>query len=243
MGGYLPASESDLSMGRPANNRPGAFPASALLGHERVLYETRPRLLGLHAVLVIVPIPFVLLFVLVVVAGSVQMGFDGATVGGGTFVVLLLLIPVAYAVSDWTRSSYALTDQRVLARRGEAYQSATYDEIQEVTMKPGSSKVIFELTSTAPGQPRGLFASSTRRIVWPATPGAPAVASFAQSATEFYRIRNRQRQLRQDLVLSSMQDKIVCAYCGGLVDVASLSPESPKCPRCSAPIAIAPIGM
>jgi hypothetical protein len=230
-------------MGRPGNNHPGVFPASSLLGHEKVLYETRPGLIGLHGVLVIAPMPFVLLIVLAVVAGLVQMGFQGDLIGGGTFIALILLIPVAYAVSDWRRSSYALTDQRVLSRRGDSYQSATYDEVEEVTMKPGSSKVIFRLTPLAPGQPRGLFSGSGRQILWPATPGAPAVASFAQSASEFYRLRNRQRQLRQDLVVSSMQDKIVCAYCGGLVDVASLSPDGPKCPRCSAPITVAPIGM
>ena len=49
--------------------------------------------------------------------------------------------------------------------------------------------------------------------------------------------------MRQDLIMASMEDKIVCQYCGGFTTLAKLNPDNPRCPRCSAPIVVAPIGI
>jgi hypothetical protein len=240
--GYLPANETDLSRSQPPSNRPGSFPATALLGQEKVIYETRPTLMGQHPVLVIAPLPLIVLFALVGVVGVVEMGWQPDLIGGLGFVEFIFFVPIIYALVSWRQTSYALTDQRVLKRSGESFETATYDDVQGVTMTPKSSKLVFELTPLAPGAASGLFGGRGRKIVWTAVPGAPAVVSFAQSAAMFYRVRNRQRQLRQDFVVASMSDRIVCAFCGGLLDVATLNPENPRCPRCSAPISVASAG-
>jgi len=237
--GYLPASEADLYRSRPGSNRPGAFPPTSLLGAEKVIYEARPRLLALHPILIIAPMPFILLLLLVGIVGVAE-GLPGIAFALGAigFFVFLLLIPVLYAVYSWNRSAYALTDQRVLAAHGDSYDSAPYDQVENVALAPGSSKIVFQLVPL-PGM---LPAQARKRVlVWAAVPGAPGVAAYAKSAARFYSLRLRQRQLRQDLVASSMVHRIVCEYCGGLIDVTTISSDSPKCPRCSAPIRVAPI--
>ncbi len=242
MAGFLPASESDLYRSRPFAEQTGVFPNSALLGQEKILFEARPSLFALHPLLIAVPLPFLFLFTAAGLYDAAAAHWDPLFTSIMAFLLFLIALPILYAVSSWRRRAYALTDQRVLARNGDAFDIATYDDVQDVTMKPGTSKIIFELTPPPPGQAMGLFGPRTRRLIWTAVPGAPSVASFAKSAAAFYRLRNRQRQLRENLVVASMNDRIVCAYCGGLIDVASLSPDNPRCPRCAAPITVAPTG-
>lgn len=244
MSGYLPQSESELQRAQPSSNERGALPSEALLGSEKVIYETHPRILRLHPILFWTPLPFVVLLGLVLVLGVLTEPNGLVISVVGVFVFLLpVASPTIYAIYSARRTTYALTDQRTLTRSGENFVSVTYDQIVAVTAPPKSSKVVFSLRPQdgKTSAPKGRSAPPT--MVWKAVPGAPAVAAYASSATRFYQMRLRQKQLRQDLVTASTEDRIVCQYCGGWILLSSLQPENPRCPRCSAPIVVAPLGM
>jgi hypothetical protein len=238
--GFLPGSEGDLQQAQPGSNQPGVFPREALLGAEKVVYEARPRLFALHPYLIALPLPVIALIALAIVAGFAEGQGGIGLVGGGTFVLLPLLFPVLYAVYDARRSAYAITDQRLIVRSGDDYQSATFDTVRRVTLRTKSSTVDFDLVPPPGGPTGGFLVARKTRMTWKGLRGAAAVASFAQSAVEFYRLRNQQRQLRQNLVVSAMSGKIVCAYCGGMIDLSTVNPDAPRCPRCSAFLTVAP---
>jgi hypothetical protein len=242
--GSLPASEGDLLRSRPGSNRPGVFPPGALLAEEKIVYETRPRLMGLHPALVLAPLPFAFLFGAAIVVGVAQgVGGTGFAIAG-VIVVLLILSPALYGVYDWRRTAYVITDQRVAVRSGDSYETATFEMVRNVSLAPDSSKVVFELLPPPDAPPRAGFRLSRKsRLVWVGLEGAPAVASFGQSAIEYYRLQNQQRLLRQSLVVSSMSNTVVCAYCGALVDLSSGSGSAPRCPKCSAFLTVAPSGL
>jgi hypothetical protein len=240
--GFLPASEGELQRAQPGSNRPGVFPREALLGAEKVVYETRPGLFALHPYLIVLPMPLDILIALAIGVGFAEGQGGVSLAGGGSLILLVLLLPFFYALYDWRRSAYAITDQRVVTRSGDDYQTVTFDTVRSVSLRGKSSTVVFELVPP-PGEPGGGFLAARRtRMTWKGLRGAGAVASYAQSAVEFYRLRNQQRVLRQNLVVSSMSGKIVCAYCGGLIDLSAVDPEAPRCPRCSAFLTVAPTG-
>ncbi len=240
MSGFLPQSETELQRSRPGSNRPGSLPQTALLGAEKVVYEDHPRALSLHPVAFWVTLPiFVFFALLVAVAGSTpQPGGAEETIGLAIFLVVPPGAVLLWAVGSTRSTTYALTDQRVVLRSGSEVVSLPYSEVGEIAVK-GKSKVIISTKSTAASTARGQRSS----MVWRGVRSAPSVVSYAQSATQFYQLRLQQRQIRQDLITSSMEEKILCQYCGGLSPLSKLNPEDPRCPRCTAPIVVAPIGI
>ncbi|MCI4350088.1 MAG: hypothetical protein L3K15_01035 [Thermoplasmata archaeon] len=241
MGGYLPSSEAELERVRPPTSRTGVFPVTALQGGEKVLYETRPKISTGRWVIIFVFGIFVLLFALVV---ATQPQDQGANLGAGIFALFLFALPIFIVLGLWSRVAYAMTDQRVLTRSGSDFQSVSYDQITSVSMTKKSATVVFHLAPPPAGSKTGLLGSSRApTMVWSPVPGAPAVVSFAQSAVAYYRIRNRQRDLRQQVTVASLMDRIVCPYCGARIDIATLSPDNPKCPSCAAPVIVAPMGL
>jgi hypothetical protein len=244
--GFLPASESDLQRASPGASQPGALPGRFLLGGEKVLFEAHPRLLRLHPWAFWVPIPFAFFLALVLGIGFSQAP-GGNAVGIlilGAFLLVLPLVAVSgWAVSSAYQTSYALTDQRVIFRAGDESVAIPYERIVDVESPSGSSRVVFSIRD-GPSLPRSkLLPERSSQVVWKAVPGAPAVASFARSASQFYELRMQQARIRQDLIKASMEDKVFCQYCGGYSLLRQLNVDNPRCPRCSAPIVVAPTGI
>lgn len=238
--GYLPQSESELEHARPVSNIPGALPPESVLYGEKIIYETRPRALSVHPVAIWVSIVFLGFVVLLDVVGGTGNGYGLPTLLTlGLVLGFPELVILAWALGSARRTSYALTDQRVILRKGNDFVSAPYQQISRVDTKPKSSTVVFQL-APAPGSGTP---TPVKPIVWQGVRGAPAVAAYAMSATRYYGLRQQQKMLRQDLVTASMEDKIVCEYCHAYIPIASLNPDHPQCPKCSAPIAVAPLGM
>lgn len=233
----LAGSENDLFLSRPGSNQEGCFPRAALVGDERVLFEARPRLLARHRRIIFASLPFVIFFGLVLAVAVAQFGPNPAALGLFVFLEFLTLIPILYAISSWRATSYALTNKRVLVRAGDDYHTATLDQVREVSVKPGSDTVLFDIVR---GYSPGTGQAQIEQMVWSGTPGAPGVAVFAQRAALFYQIRMKQQRLRDEFVASSMSQRIVCDYCRGLVDLSRVNPADPRCPRCNAPITAGP---
>ncbi len=243
MSGYLPQSESELASARPGSHQPGSLPPEAVLAGEKILYEARPSYRALHPVAFWGAVVVLAFFALVVVGGSLGNGYNlGMAASIGAFVFFPEVIVLAWVVSDARRTTYALTDQRAILRRGDDFTSAPYTDIAQVEAKPRSASVVFTLAPD-PAAPTGYSRGQSRPLVWRAVRGAPAVAAFAMSATRFYSLRQRQKVLRQDIVTASLEDKVVCEYCRAYIPISTLNPNDPRCPRCAAPIAVAPLGM
>jgi len=239
--GYLPRSESELALARPVSNVPGALPPEGVLFSEKIIYETRPRILSIHPIAIWVCVAFLGFVALLAIVGGAGNGYSltviltlGLVLGFPEFVIL------AWAVSSARRTSYALTDQRVILRHGDDFTSAPYHQVGQVFAKRRSSTVVFQLIPPPPGT---AGPASSKPIVWRGVRGAPAVAAFAMSASRFYTLQQQQKMLRQDIVTASLEDKVVCEYCRAYIPIAELNPNNPRCPRCAAPIAVAPLGM
>jgi len=244
--GFLPQSETDLQRTRPGSNTPGALRTNALLGGEKVIYEDHPRALGLHPVLFWAALPVALLFGAVIVVGATTSSGAEVLVLGIFGTVVFVLPPVvvmAYAVSSARRTAYALTDQRVIFQSGDESVSIPYDQLGGVSVRGRSSTIAFEIRTAAAVPRSRLFRGTTPSLLWKAVRNAPAVASYAQSASQYYRLRLQQTQIRQDLIKASLEDKVFCQYCGGFVLLSQLNPKDPRCPRCYAPIVVAPLGV
>jgi hypothetical protein len=243
MAGYLPSSEADLERSRPPTSQLGVFPPTALQGGEKVLYECRPKISTAGWVVIV----FFAFWVLALTAVYTSSGMYWATPVGIFAVLLIALIfasPILFVLARWRGAAYAMTDQRIVARHGSSFESAGYDQVFEVSLKGKSSTVIFRLQPPPAGTPSGLFGPSRNpTMTWTNVAGAPAVVSWAKSAVAYYRIRNRQRELRQQVTVASLMDRIVCPYCGARIDIATLAPDNPKCPSCSAPVIVAPMGL
>lgn len=246
MSGFLPQSEADLQRTLPGSNTPGALARSALLGGEKVIYEDHPRALGLHPVMFWVALPIALFFGAVIAAGVASTSGSEVYVLGVFGTVLLVLPPVAvmvYAVTSPRRTTYALTDQRVILQSGDESVSIPYVQLGNVSVQGRSSRVAFEIKTGSPAPKSRFFGGSTPSLIWKAVRNAPAVAAYAQSASQYYRLRLQQTQIRQDLIKASLEDKVFCQYCGGFVLLSQLNASDPRCPRCYAPIVVAPLGV
>lgn len=248
MSGYLPQSEGELARNLPWSNRANSFPREGILAGEKVVFETKPRRFGLHPVLFWAPIPFLLVITVAVVAGALS-GPPGSQPTGspagyivlGSIVFLLpIAIPSIYAISSASRTAYALTDRRVVLRSGSDYQSLPYDRVARITTTGNSTGVAFQIVPTSPPAPVGTPPRPVEMMHWKAVRGAPAVAAFAASAQQFYALRLRQRQLRQDIATSQLETQIVCQYCGGVTTITRLNATDPRCPRCGAPFVVLP---
>lgn len=243
MAGYLPQSENDLFLARPGSNRANAFPRSALLGDEKVLFEARPSTIALHPIVFWAGVVWAVFFLLVAAAGAISQPAGAAALVGG-FCLVVGLAPVLVVVASGGRTSYAVTDQRIVTRSGDTYDSVPLNRVIGARLGRRSSTVLFDLApDPTEGRRRFLFGGEHPLLEWRAVPGAPGVATFANSAVRFYQIRQRQRQLRDAIVTTSLEDRITCDYCGAVIPLTSLSTDNPRCPRCAAPIIVAPGGI
>jgi hypothetical protein len=240
--GYLPRSENDLFLARPGSNREGAFPRAALLGEEKVVFEARPGLIAFHPALFWFAVVWAVFFALVAAVGAAQIS-GAAGYGAFGLILLILAAPFLVAVGLWSRTSYALTDQRIVARSGDTFDSAPLERVGNLRLGRKSSTIVFELVPDPAGADRGLLGAHRPSLEWDGVPGAPGVASYATSAIRFFQLRQNQKRLRESFVTASMEDRISCEYCGALIPVASLDQGDPKCPRCTAPIRVAPLGV
>ena len=243
MAGYLPRSELELFRSRPGSNQPGVFPPTALLGQEKIVYEARPALRALSPVLFWVGIALLVFFSLIALVGMSSEGVDASGIGALIFLEVLAAIPLLIAVSRWWRTSYAITDQRVVAQRGDTFDSVPLTRVRWVRLGRASSTVVFELIPDANDPRPHTLGPKSPMLEWQGVFGAPGVATYANSAVRYFQIQQRQKQLRDAYVSTALEDRVLCEYCGLMIPVAELSVDNPKCPRCSAPVLVAPLGV
>jgi len=231
-GPTVPKTEAELLTGLPASNRPGAFPRNLLSPGERVLYETRPTFVGLYLGRTIV-LALLLLFMLFI---SIELVTNPA----GWFFVAVLLLLIVYYMEVWQRTAYALTDLRVARVSGlrrSDFLDAAYDQVQNLSLRPGLSGGI-RFDATPPHAPGGVIAGRkySKTINWRALPEPPVVYGYVQRAFALHEHQASQLRLRASLIARLHEDTLPCAYCGGLVDIKTVDFAAPKCPRCGAPL-------
>jgi hypothetical protein len=227
-----PKTEADLLIGLPASNRPGVFPRNLLSPGERVLYETRPNFVGLYLGRTIV----IVLFLLLWLAVSIELVTNPA----GWFFVAVFLLLIVYFVLAWQRTAYALTDLRVVRVSGlrrSDFLDASYDQVQNLALRPGLSGGI-RFDATPPNAPGGMLTGRkyAKTVNWRALPEPPAVYGFVQRAFALHDHQASQVRLRASLIARLHEDTLPCPYCGGLVDIKTVDYAAPKCPRCGAPL-------
>jgi hypothetical protein len=227
----------------PPTNRPDTFPRESLLGDERVIFETRPKMARWQWVCIVWGAFMYLLW------GAVALSLPvvGATAIRIIALVIVVLLagtlfgfPIWIALWVWRRRAYAMTNQRVIAQVGENTESLSWTLVGEVRFEPKRSKVKFLSVPAPPGSVApALESQRVPQIVWLRTPGGAAVAAFGTSAQFYYGLKNRQYELRQRMVIGAEADRIICEYCKNPMRIDELDPASPKCPRCGAPITVA----
>ncbi|HZY91887.1 MAG TPA: PH domain-containing protein [Thermoplasmata archaeon] len=230
----FPQTESELVQRRPGSNQSGVFPRKWLLRDERILYETRPGLWSLYWGRITLFLAFALL--LLVDAMSPEFLYSAAYWG---FEGFLFLVPLGLVVLAWRGRAYALTNRRVLSIEGmfsSAFEYANYDEIQNLTSTQGSTGEIRFDVGSAGGGMRARATGRPKRIRWRAVPNTPEVYNFVQDAFRIEVLTAAKDQEYDALVRQTMEGRMVCEYCGGLIDLAQLNSRSPKCPQCGAPV-------
>lgn len=221
-----------LALNPPAANAPGVFPRELVDADETIVFEARPSLWGMYGGRLLV-FGFWEALLLTAMAGDGQMVSEP---GIAAFLLGLFALPLIWWWMAWRRTRYALTDRRVLSISGvisRDFRAASYDEVQNLRL--AGSAIIFD------GSPTGSRAWSrrsgaVRRIEWRALPYPQQVYDFAQGAFGIRTREARAETLRQQLSARVMEGKVVCAYCGGILDVRSIDPAAPNCPRCGAPV-------
>ena len=230
---------------QPGSNHPGALPREILLGSERVVYEAHPGARRLHPFMFWVPIPIAVFFGIFIVAGALTDGGPNTipVVLVGFFLLVLPFVAVTYrAISLARKTTYGLTDQRVILRVGDDNVSLPYTQVAGVSVS-GKSDVVFSIRPDMAAPISNLLHRNPPSMVWKAVSGATALAAYARSASQYYSLRIQQAQIRQDLVRASIEDKVFCEYCGGFSTLSQIDPNDPRCPRCRAPIVVAPAGI
>ncbi|MDE1822548.1 MAG: hypothetical protein KGI98_17050 [Euryarchaeota archaeon] len=234
-----PPSEADLLLGVPRSNRPGSFRRDILLPTERMIYEHQPGFLGSH--------PFAVGWTGFWTAVFVGLGFLVPVASlffyaiGAGFVLLLFAIPLYYAYFVWRATGYALTDQRAIARKGSNYLGMYWAQIGTVEVAP-RSRVVFAPLPPPPGASLAASREHRRgRMVWKRVPGASEVAAFALATRAFYLARDRERELRQQVVVRATMNTLRCEYCGYGMRVEEILDRPPRCPRCHGPVLVAAV--
>ena len=239
MAGYLPISEASLLRMAPPYQTTGIIPRGELLGNERVIWEGRPALAAWQWVASIWGIFWLVAFVGVGAAQALS-GVGAGLVFAGVFAGFVFAIPLFIALWYWRSASYGMTNQRVLSRQGSKLASLSWTMVGRIRYNPNGSIITFDAISPPGVTP---FAPETLRragVDWPRVPSGPTIVAFASSALYFYGIRNRQIQLRQEMVMGATADRIICAYCKNPMRIEDLDPANPVCPRCGAAIEVAP---
>lgn len=228
----VPKTESTLLLELPSSNDPGVFPRGLLPGGERVLFETRPSLVGLYiGRLVLLGL---LLFV------WINVSLEIVTNPAGWFFVALTLFAIIYYILLWRSTAYALTDLRVIRLSGlrrSNFIDAQYDQVQNLSLEPGFSGGI-KFDATPPRAPSRLLVGRkyAKTVYWNALPEAARVYNFVQKAFALHEHQAHREGLREALLARLRADRFPCAYCRTLVDIKTVDYASPKCPNCGAPL-------
>lgn len=226
-----PQTEADLLTVLPRTNRPGVFPRELLAPGERVLFETRPSLLGLYWG------RFVVLALLLLLFGYVAAGLPANPFGW--FVLAVVTILIVYYVLKWRSTAYALTHRRVLSVSGvrqPELMDALFRQIQNLRNEPGISGGV-KFDATPPEAPTRRLGGRkyAKTIFWRALPDSAGIYSFVQQAFAVEASLEAREAARADLVARAVGNRIPCGYCGNLVDPSTLDPLRPRCPSCGAP--------
>lgn len=231
----VPTTETELLMRRPESFRPGVFPRRWLSATERVLFETSPSLLSLYW-------GRLALFLGAATLGLVDLSYpayrtDAGYLGTEAF---LFLVPVALVYLAWRGRAYALTNERVLETNGlvsRTVEYARYDEIQNLTVGSGSTDDLrFDLGGLGGSLSGRGAAGRPKKVVWKSVPLAPRVYEFVQDAFRLKAIQNASQRNLAAFVDQALRTRIVCQYCGGLIDFDPAQKSTMKCPQCSAPV-------
>lgn len=238
MSSDLPTTESELLLRMPDSNQSGALPRKWLLRGERILFETRPSLWSLYWGRIVLVLAFFLLVLIDATDPTYQTsaaywGFEG----------FILVVPLGIVYAAWRGRAYALTSQRVLAMSGlvsPSLEYASYEEVQNLTSSGGTSgEVRFDIG--APGNagayPRA--AGRPRQIRWRGLRNAPAVYNYLQDAFRIRVIAGAKEATMDAFVREALVGRIVCEYCGGLIDLERVDRSAPKCLQCGAPLTLA----
>ena len=226
-----PQSENELLARLPPTNVPGLLSRDILPRGERVLFETRPGILNLYWGRLV----FLALYLLFWIGLGIA---SPAAAPGAAFFAAPGVLWLAVIYLQWSHRTYALTDQRVIriaGITGSEFQDAAYTQIHNLTTEPGGIRF-----DTTPPAAMGGFAppARTKVIRWDGLSSVPRVYTFVQEAFAFGLHRSQVLAITQAEVQRISATSIPCAYCGGPIDLATLDPANPRCPRCSAPLSL-----
>lgn len=229
--GLIPRSEAELLQRAPPSNNPGIFPDNVLPPGERLYYATRPSIWSLYWGRLVF-----LGFYLLLWLGAALLAPPEAALGALFFAFPGLLYLVVVLL-QWRHRIYALTDQRVITLGGvlgNEFLDATYFQVHNLTND--GSELRFD--TTPPPNAMGVPPSRVRIIRWTGIRDPPRVYTFVQEAFAFGLKRARAAAVLQSAIDKVVDTAVNCAYCGGLIDLATLDPSNPRCPRCSAPFTL-----
>jgi hypothetical protein len=205
------------------------------MAEERILFETRPGLFGLYWGRLTLAALWALLWV--------GTAFAPTTPPDSSIWVAALIFgvpPFLVIFAAWRGYAYALTDQRVLAMSGIVSRSleyARYDEVQGLTVGASiTDDIRFQLGASG-AAPKGQRAvGRPSKLVWKSVPLAPQVYEFVQDAFRFEGMAAAQRASRTAFVDRALRNRIVCQYCGNLIDFDPDRKSAMTCPKCGAPV-------
>lgn len=225
-----PSTLDELLRQVPTSNISGVLPRKLLPPGESVVFETRPSLFKLYGGRIV----FIGLWSLL------WIGFGVAAPGafwGGVFLSFPFWLWLLVLVLQWRSQVFALTDRRIIKLSGitgSVFQDAAFSQIQNLSNDSGGIKF-----DTTPPVSSVYAASIPRRSIhWNAVPDLPQVYNFLQLAFAFFLRRLEDRAKVDALIGKVSSTSIECPYCGGLIDLTTLSSTKPRCPRCYAPIVL-----
>jgi hypothetical protein len=230
-----PLTETDLLLNLPPTNQPGVFPRGLLTGDERVLFETRPSLVGLYWGRLTILLLWARLFIAATIGAPGLDSNPAAYLFDG-----LPLVIVGIYVFLWRQTAYACTDRRVLRLSGlrqTDFLDATYDHVRNPTLVSGFSGGI-KFDATPPLAPPPLIRGKkvAKAIYWNALTDAPRVYTFVLQAFALHVHQAVEKGARAALIARMHEGRVSCEYCRALVDIHQVNTSSPKCPRCGAPL-------
>jgi hypothetical protein len=240
-----PRSETELLQFRPPSHQDGVFPRRLLLPGERVLFETRPVSMAwnrwLYALLL-----FLFVSDLIVTSAAIIVAAANNPASNAVAIVFALLGGIgivlwggilALLYRSRRSTAYALTQRRVLAVAGfwsSRFQFLDRSQITRMWSPDGQGRwIAFEAPSSVQAGARG-----AGLVDWKDVPWGPRTMAFVQGAFALEArldATDAAAQHRRTVILT---DRVVCEYCGNLVQVAEGEEPPRTCPRCSAPLPV-----